>query len=73
MNLIFDTHAHYDDEAFDADREALLAPCPKTAWADRRPGLRLGYLAPRGGDRGTISPRLRRRRLASGKLRALHA
>ena len=24
MNLIFDTHAHYDDEAFDADREALL-------------------------------------------------
>ena len=25
MNLIFDTHAHYDDEAFDADHEALLA------------------------------------------------
>lgn len=23
--MIFDTHAHYDDEAFDADREALLA------------------------------------------------
>ena len=22
--MIFDTHAHYDDEAFDADREALL-------------------------------------------------
>lgn len=25
MNLIFDTHAHYDDEAFDGDREALIA------------------------------------------------
>ena len=25
MSLIFDTHAHYDDEAFDADREALPA------------------------------------------------
>ena len=23
--MIFDTHAHYDDEAFDADREELLA------------------------------------------------
>ena len=29
MNLIFDTHAHYDDEAFDADREALLASMPE--------------------------------------------
>ena len=26
--LIFDTHAHYDDEAFDADREELLAAMP---------------------------------------------
>ena len=23
--MIFDTHAHYDDEAFDEDREQLLA------------------------------------------------
>ena len=23
--MIFDTHAHYDDKAFDADREELLA------------------------------------------------
>ena len=23
--MIFDTHAHYDDEAFDEDREALLS------------------------------------------------
>ena len=29
MNLIFDTHAHYDDEAFDADREALLSSMPE--------------------------------------------
>ena len=26
--LLFDTHAHYDDEAFDADRESLLAAMP---------------------------------------------
>lgn len=29
MNLIFDTHAHYDDEAFDADRNTLLASMPE--------------------------------------------
>ena len=23
--MLFDTHAHYDDERFDGDREALLA------------------------------------------------
>ncbi len=28
MNPIFDTHAHYDDEAFDEDREQLLARLP---------------------------------------------
>ena len=28
MELIFDTHAHYDDTAFDADRDALLAAMP---------------------------------------------
>ena len=26
---LFDTHAHYDDEAFDADRETLLAALPE--------------------------------------------
>jgi TatD DNase family protein len=26
--MLFDTHAHYDDEAFDADRETLLASLP---------------------------------------------
>ena len=26
--MIFDTHAHYDDPAFDADRDALLAAMP---------------------------------------------
>jgi len=28
MTAIFDTHAHYDDEAFDEDREALLEQLP---------------------------------------------
>ena len=26
--MLFDTHAHYDDEAFDADRDALLSALP---------------------------------------------
>ena len=30
MSLIFDTHAHYDDEQFDADRDALLASMPES-------------------------------------------
>lgn len=29
MTELFDTHAHYDDEAFDADREELLGQFPK--------------------------------------------
>lgn len=29
MELIFDTHAHYDDEAFDLDRAALLDAMPE--------------------------------------------
>lgn len=29
MTPIFDTHAHYDDEAFDVDREELLQDLPK--------------------------------------------
>ena len=28
MNMIFDTHAHYDDESFDEDRETLLSELP---------------------------------------------
>ena len=32
--MLFDTHAHYDDEAFNADRDALL-----TALPDRGVGL----------------------------------
>ena len=27
--MLFDTHAHYDDERFDGDREALLAGMPE--------------------------------------------
>lgn len=33
MTDIFDTHAHYDDEAFDEDREALLEALPKNGIA----------------------------------------
>lgn len=33
MTEIFDTHAHYDDEAFDEDREALLEALPKSGIA----------------------------------------
>ena len=29
MGFIFDTHAHYDDEQFDADRGELLAAMPE--------------------------------------------
>ena len=29
MGLIFDTHAHYDDIAFDDDREKILSSLPK--------------------------------------------
>ena len=50
MSLIFDTHAHYDDEAFDADRETLLASMPEHGVGlDPRPRLRFGVLPPRGG------------------------
>ena len=31
MELIFDTHAHYDDAQFDADREALLSAMPESS------------------------------------------
>lgn len=30
---IFDSHAHYDDEAFDADRDELLRSLPPTGCA----------------------------------------
>ena len=26
--MLFDTHAHYDDEAFDPDRDAVLSALP---------------------------------------------
>ena len=33
MTAIFDTHAHYDDKAFDEDREALIASLPENGIA----------------------------------------
>ena len=29
MTAIFDTHAHYDDDAFNEDREQLLTALPE--------------------------------------------
>ena len=52
--MYFDTHAHYDDEAFDSDREELLkslgesgveGPVASEA-AHHRPEHRLGDLLP---------------------------
>ena len=31
--MYFDTHAHYDDKAFDEDRELLLASMPERPWS----------------------------------------
>ena len=31
--MIFDTHAHYDDEAFDEDRDELLSKLPESGIA----------------------------------------
>ena len=39
--MLFDTHAHYDDEAFDPDRELLLESLPQRGVArseERRVG-----------------------------------
>ena len=30
--MLFDTHAHLDDRAFDCDREQLLAALPSQDW-----------------------------------------
>ena len=30
--MLFDTHAHYDDDWFDEDRDALLASMPEKVW-----------------------------------------
>ncbi|MDO4199783.1 MAG: TatD family hydrolase [Clostridia bacterium] len=52
MDNIFETHAHYDDEAFDEDREKLLEELPKqgvcgiiTAGADLKSSLAATQLA----------------------------
>lgn len=42
--MIFDTHAHYDDEAFDEDREALLGSMPENG---------VGYIVDVGASMGS--------------------
>ena len=29
---LFDTHAHYNDDAFDQNRKGLLTPCRTPEW-----------------------------------------
>ena len=40
--MLFDTHAHYDDERFDEDRDALLTSMPEH---NSQSGLRCGDFA----------------------------
>ena len=40
--MIFDTHTHYDDEAFDSDREELITGLPRKG---------VGTVVTVGGDR----------------------
>ena len=69
--MIFDTHAHYDAEPFDADRDAVLASLP-----DRGGGLVIdpGCDAPSSRNRAFIIRPNRscsRRRASSGTSRPL--
>ena len=41
--MLFDTHAHYDDERFDGDREALLAGMPEKNVGSRFRGFTYGF------------------------------
>ena len=52
--MLFDTHAHYDDERFDADRDALLASMPEKNVGLREPRLRFAHLPDGGGAGGKI-------------------
>lgn len=37
---IFDTHAHYEDEQFDCDRDELLSSFPETVYRASSPAVR---------------------------------
>ena len=39
--MIFETHAHYDDEVFNEDREQLLAGLPEKGMGKNIPGIGL--------------------------------
>ena len=49
--MIFDTHAHYDDEAFDEDRDQLLS-----SMKDGGVGCIVNVCASAGGFDGTRKP-----------------
>lgn len=45
--MIFDTHAHYDDEVFEEDREALIASLQNRGSEESSMWLRTLLLYPR--------------------------
>lgn len=58
--MLFDTHAHYDDDQFDPDREALLASLPERGVGlVVNPGWHRGVLPDGGGAGPSFSPYLR--------------
>lgn len=72
--MLFDTHAHYDDEAFDPDRREVLAGLPqKGVGLVGRPRLHLDLLGEGRRIGGGVSPCIRRSGPAPGELPRLSA
>lgn len=68
--MLFDTHAHYDDERFDEDRDALLASMPENnVGLILNPGLRCRNLTQGSQLRKPLSVCLCCGRPASGEYR----
>ena len=72
--MLFDTHAHYDDEAFDPDRREVLAGLPqKGVGLVVDPGLHADLLGEGRRIGGGVSPCIRRSGPAPGELPRLSA
>ena len=70
--MLFDTHAHYDDEAFDPDRELLLESLPQRGVAlVLNPGCDLDSSRKAVSYAAAYPPCLRRRGHPPGELRRL--
>ncbi len=69
---IFDTHAHYDADRFDSDRDALLSAMPGAGvGTGAGPGMRPALIPCGGRAGGTVPACVRRRGHPSGGLRRL--